>query len=268
MFKAFLSKLALTAVVLSLGSVAARATAFSLDLTNTAASANVNGALWQYSNAASGSGGYTSLFRVQNSGTESGYNYAGTPKPFDQVNGVGIYHVNLGDLTTVNIAGIDYVSIHFDANNANNLVFTDFRIFQHSDPSNLDPQLLASTEGALPTLGNLVYDMLGTNTGGANTITLTAFKSGSGTDDMMINIPLSNFTSAGYSLNDDIYFWTKMTGATGGFEEFAYLQTGNTVTAALTPEAHTIWGGGVMVASLLVGGMIRRRKAATVQATA
>ena len=210
------------------------------------------------------------FFRVQKNGTESGYNYAGSPPPFDQSNGVGILHVNLGDLTLANIGGVNYVSIHFDGNNNAGLTWTDFRVFQHSDPTNLDPVLLASTETDINNLvlGALVYDMLGTNTGGANTLQITAFSSGSGTDDMTINIPVANFLGAGYSLNDDIYFWTKMTGGQGGFEEFAYLQTGATVAASLVPEAHSIWGGGAMVASLLVGGLVQQRRRRSAAATA
>ncbi len=263
MIKAFLSKLALVASVLSLGSSAAQATAFTIDATLVGDTETINGALWNQSQVSSGSGAYTSLFRVQRSGTEAGYNDFSGVNPFDQVGGVGVLQVDLKDLAVVNIGGVNYVELHFDANNANNLVFTDFRVFLHSDPTDADVAVTAVTvESGInaTSFGPLAYDMLGTNIGGANTLTITAFPSGSGTDNMTINIPLSNFTSIpGWNLNDDVYIWVKMTGAQAGFEEFAYLQGVPTV-GTLTPEAHTIWGGGAMVASLLVGGMIRRRK--------
>src|SRR5262249_49120182 len=162
-----------------------------------------------------------------------------------QDNGVGIFHVNLQTLPFVTIGGVNYVQFNFDANNSGGLTFTDFRVYQHSDPSNLDPQILVTSEANLGNLGTLVYSMLATNAGGTNTLTLTAFPSGSGTDNMTMNIPVANFTFSGWSMTDDIYIYARMTNADSGFEEFAYLQGGQTLTSII-PEAHTVWGGGAM----------------------
>jgi hypothetical protein len=262
MFKAFFSKLALSACALFLGSAAAWATAYTLDTTVVGDSESINGALFNQSQSPSGSGGYTDLFRIQYNGTESGYNYAGpgNQAPFNQSGGVGMLHINLEDLPVVNIGGINYVQLHFDANNSNGLTFTDFRIYQHSDPSNQDTQILVTTEANLGNLGTLVYSMLGTNAGGSNTLTLTDFPSGSGTDNMTINIPVDNFLLPGWNNKDDLYIFAKTTSSDGGFEEFAFLQGTGTSIGTVTPEAHTVWGGGVMVASLLVGSMVQRRR--------
>ncbi len=260
LFKAFFSKLAIFAYALCLGLPSAKATAFTIDLTNAASTVNINGGLFNYSNTSSGSGAYTSLYRIQANTTESGYNYAGTPKPFDQSGGVGVFHVDLRNLPGVIIGGVQYVQFHFDANNTAGLTFTDFRVFQHSDPANLDTQILVTTEAGLSTLGTLVYDMLGTNTGGANSLRITAFNSGSGTDDMTINIPVANFNISGPSMTDDIYLFAKMTGSDGGFEEFAYFQNTGASLGGLVPEAHPIWGGGAMVAGLIIFGLVRQRR--------
>ena len=268
MFKPFLSTLTISVCALFFSAIAAQATAYTLDTTVTGASVNINGALFNESAISSGSGAYTSLFRIQASGTEAGYNYAGGTQPFDQVGGVGVLHVDLGALPVVTIAGTNYVQFHFDANNQAGLTFTDFRVFQHSDPTNLDPKILVTSEANLGNLGTLVYSMLGTNAGGTNTLALTAFKSGSGTDDMSINIPLANFLIAGWSLNDDISVFMKMTNATGGFEELAYIQGTGTTVSTVVPEAHTVWGGGAMVAGLLVGCAVQRRRKRAAAATA
>lgn len=273
MSKSFLSKLALVACALVLGNSAARAAALDINLASGSGDVeNIGGTLFVQGQVGSGSGVYTSLYRLQRSGgssTERGYNNFSASSPnFDQVGGVGILQINLADLPVVNIAGTNYISINFDINNASGLTFTDFRIYLNSDPTNTNTPISVTSEANLGNLGSLVYTMDGTSAGGTNTLQMNNIPTGSGTDDMTINIPLSYFTSIpGWTLTDDVYIWANLSGATGGFEEFAFVLGGPDVESTLIPEAHTVWGGGAMVVGLLLGGIWqRRRKAAAVTA--
>jgi hypothetical protein len=235
---------------------AAYGTPYTVDLTSPSASASINGALFNYDNISSGSGSYTSMFRIQNNTTEQGYNYDGTSAlPFDQQGGVAIPHQLLSALPVVTIGGVQYIRLNFDANNANGLVLTDFRMYVNDSGS---PVYVTSTAN-LSNLGTLVYDF---NAGGANTLTMTKFKSGSGTDDMSINIPLSVIMGQGFNLSTaNAYFFATLTSSNSGFEEFAVDKSlTTTVGTTLLPEARPIWGGAGMAALAAVGMVVARRR--------
>jgi hypothetical protein len=252
----FVAKIILCAACAILPLSAAYSTDYSIDLTNTSASANVNGTLFNYDNISSGSGSYTDMFRVQSNTTEQGYNYDGASAvPFDQVGGVGVPHQLLSGLPVVTIGGVQYIRLNFDANNANGLVLTDFRMYVN-DSGN--PVYVTDT-ASLGNLGTLVYDF---NAGGANTLTMTKFKSGSGTDDMSINIPLSLVTGQGFNLSTaNAYFFATFTNSGSGFEEFAVDKSlTTTVGTTLLPEAQPIWGGAGMAALGVVGMVVARRR--------
>ena len=218
----------------------------------------VNGTIFQYDNISSGSGSYTDMFRVQHTTSQQGYNYDGaSAAPFDQVGGVGIPHQLLTDLPVVTVGGVQYIRLNFDANNADGLVLTDFRMYVNDSGS---PVYVNSTAN-LSNLGTLVYDF---NAGGANTLTMTKFKSGSGTDDMSINIPLSILVGQNFNLSTaNAYFYASFTNTTGGFEEFAIDKSlTSSVGTTLLPEAQPIWGGAGMAALGLVGMVVARRRKA------
>src|SRR5205085_5548914 len=124
----------------------------------------------------------------------NGYNYDGASAvPFDQVGGVGIPHQLLTSIPVVTIGGTQYMRLNFDANNSGGLTLTDFRMYVNNSGN---PVYVNSTSN-LSSLGQLVYDF---NAGGSNTLTMTAFPSGSGTDNMSINIPVSLIFNHGFNL--------------------------------------------------------------------
>jgi hypothetical protein len=259
----FFSRIAICAALAALSLGAAYGTDYSIDLTNTSASVNINGTIFQYDNVSSGSGSYTDMFRVQHTTTQQGYNYDGPlAAPFDQVGGVGIPHQLVTALPVVTIGGVQYIHLNFDANNADGLVLTDLRMYVN-DSGN--PVYVNSTAN-LSNLGTLVYDF---NAGGANTLTMTKFKSGSGTDDMAINIPLSVVAGQGFNFNTaSAYFFATFTNTTGGFEEFAIDKSlTSNVGNTLLPEARPIWGGASMAALGLVGMVVARRRKAAAKAS-
>lgn len=256
----FVTKIILCASWAILPVTAVYGTAYSIDLTNSSSSVSVNGTLFNYDNISSGSGSYTDMFRVHASGTQSGYNYDGASAvPFDQVGGVGIPHQLLTSIPIVTIGGTQYMRLNFDANNTGGLTLTDFRMYVNNSGS---PVYVNSTSN-LSSLGTLVYDF---NAGGSNTLTMTAFPSGSGTDNMSINIPVSFILNQGFNLSTaNVYFYANFTNTDGGFEEFAIDKSQPVTVASLLPEAQPIWGGAGM-AALGLGGMVvarRRRQAAS-----
>jgi hypothetical protein len=262
MFNSRLVKLALLALFIGLPLGASYGTAYTIDLGNSTSSVSINGALFNFDNISSGSGTYTDMFRIQKNGTELGYNYDGaSAAPFDQVGGVGNPHQLLNGIPVVTINGVQYMRLNFDANNADNLTLTDFRMYVHTGGSTV----LVSATANLSNLGTLVYDFNAGGAPGTNSLKMINFPSGSGTDNMSINIPLSVLN--GYNFNpsvDNVYFFATMTNATSGFEEFAIDKSQPVVVGSLVPEAHTTWGGAAL-AILGMGGIVvanhRRRKA-------
>jgi len=230
-------------------------TAYTIDLTNPSSSVTINGAQFNYDNISSGSGGYTDMFRLKATPTEQGYNYDGASSaPFDQVGGVGIPHQLLKDIPVVTIGGVQYLRLNFDANNSAGLTLTDFRMYVNTSGTS---QYVTSTAN-LSNLGTLVYDF---NAGGSNTLTITALPSGSGTDNMSINIPLSYVLNKGFNSNTaNVYFFASFSGADGGFEEFATDKSQPVTFGSLIPEAQTTWGGATMALLGLVGIVVTKRR--------
>lgn len=254
----FVTKTALFASFAVLPLTAVYGTAYTIDLTDPSASVSINGALFNFDNISSGSGTYTDMFRVHANGTEQGYNYDGASTvPLDQVSGVGLPHQLLTSIPVVTINGTQYMRLNFDANNAVNLTLTDFRMYVNTSGS---PVLVTSTSN-LSNLGTLIYDF---NAGGANTLAMSAFTSGSSTDDMSINIPLSLVLGQGFDLSTaNVYFYASFTNANSGFEEFAIDKSQPTTVGAvssLLPEAQPVWGGGAMAALGLAGVVVARRR--------
>lgn len=252
----FFSRIAICAsfAILPLG--AAYGTAYSIDLSTPGGSVTINSAQFNYDNISSGSGTYTDMFRVHASGTEQGYNYDGaSAAPFDQVGGVGIPHQLLTAIPVVTIGGVKYMHLNFDANNAGGLVLTDFRMYVNNSGNSV----FVNSTANLGNLGTLVYDF---NAGGSNTLTMTAFPSGSGTDNMSINIPISVLVGQNFNLSTaNVYFYAAFSSSDGGFEEFAIDKSLTTnVGTTLLPEAQPIWGGAGMAALGVVGMVVARRR--------
>ncbi|MEI6349730.1 MAG: hypothetical protein WCP06_01330 [Verrucomicrobiota bacterium] len=227
-----------------------------------------NGAIFQDFNFGSGSGTYTDLYRIDtNTALESGYNYDGTgTPPFDQKNGVGIIHADLADLPVITIKDAvtlvetQYVQVTIDLNQnqsgANQIKLLDFRVYVNSDPNNTNTPVYVNNAANLSQLGRLAYGMSlsGTDT---NQIIMTP-KSGSGTTDFQIDIPLSYFRWPGINNTDNLYFWMSYDQNNGGYEELGYYKGATATYGSVVPEAQTVWGG-VSIGVLLLGGFLRRR---------
>ena len=73
------------------------------------ASATVNGAIIQQAAATTVPGDFNTFLRLDDNGTQHGYNTDGRPHQFDQLGGLSVTHsLKLVDIPTVNIAGTDY----------------------------------------------------------------------------------------------------------------------------------------------------------------
>lgn len=259
MGKRLFSILAVLAATYALGSGVAQAAPYSLNLVGkTGTQVNIDGAIFQASGSNSGSGGYTQVYALTSGGNISGYNYDGpkASRPFDQTSqGVADTHLELGSVPVVIINGVPYLQFLYDAPNfGTNYQFTDIKIYVQSDPNNTATPVLVTNEANLGNLGSLRYSFDAVQD---NTLTITGADSGSGAGDMQIYVPYSNF--AGLNNSDNVYFWVKMTNTVNsGFQEFAYDRLNATTFATFVPEPQTVWGG-ISMAGLLIGGLVRRR---------
>jgi hypothetical protein len=218
-------------------------------------------AIFQFTNPQpTGTGVIQPFLRIQNTGTEQGYNTSGGT-PFDDKAGPWTHDLKFSDLksTAVAVNGQTYFKILVDLNEPNG---------QGNSTISLDSLKFYSsnTGGATTTnisqLGTLRYDL---DAGGDNQVLFDAGRNhGSGSGDAFIYIPASAF--AGVADNQYIYMYVKMgesdDDTAGGFEEFALVKNMTPVPemSALFPIV------GLLVA---VGSthVLRRRRAPQVKSS-
>jgi hypothetical protein len=214
----------------------------------------VDGTIWSSNiTQPTGTGVYQPFLRLQNTGSEEGFNTDFQPFPLDDKSPANFTHsVQWNTLSTINISGTDYYSFQLDANEQQNgtrsLISLDaLKIYTASNP-------------ALSTLGGLnpLYDLDGVSD---QTVFIeTALKPGSGTDDLTLYIPKSFF--AGVNGTDYMYFYSQfglsdavdpglVSGAT--FEEWRADQAPSAVPE---PATMVLLGGGL----LGMAGFRRRKK--------
>lgn len=168
-----------------------------------------------------GTGVIRPFLRLQANGTEQGYNTSATPKPFDEKGSPYTRDLLYSELqqcaTSVN--GTQYYQFLLDVNEPG----------QGKSLISLDNlQLYTSATGSQSTtnvssLGTLRYSL--DSNGQDNTVLIDADRnSGSGSGDVLISIPVSNF--AGTLSTDYVYLYALFGNADGaetqgGFEEFA-----------------------------------------------
>ena len=186
----------------------------------------------QYNDPSTGTGVFNPFVRIQNKGTEKGYNTDGSPE-FDTKGGNWTHSLKLGDIPVSTNGDIQLLLDINQSQGGNNryLSLDVMKIFL-ADSGSLD-----NYGSGLGTLGTLVYDL------GDNWVKMdnTIFGPGSGTGDVRVTINISEIP--GWSSNKYFYLYSefgKYNSSNGGFEEWAIA-----IPAAI-PEPTTIallgWG--------------------------
>src|SRR5262245_16879538 len=240
-----------------------RVSADVLDLTTAGSSGTINGAIYTTNTVQpTGTGVIDSFLRLQNTGTEQGYNTSARPVQFDEKTDPNFTRdLLLSSVPVVNINGTAYRQFLLDINENNSpngrlLSLDQLQLFQ--SPTGM--------QNNYPNLGNKVYDL---DAGKNNTILLDyGLNSGSGSGDMFAYIPDSLFDPS----VPFVYLFSRFGdeyGADGnsdaGFEEWATLQ-GNTPPVNEVPAPATLvfaaLGCGLGLTSYAVRNVRARRQAA------
>ena len=211
-----------------------------LDLTTTGSTGTINGAIFQQaSSTAGGSGNISSFVRIDNTGTEQGYNTDARPYTDPVLADVDTTptfdrSLPLSTVPIVNINGNLYREFVLDINqDINNplLSLDEVQIFLGSAPN---------LQGYPGSLGTLIYDMGGSS---STWVKLNAsLSSGSGGIDMVLDVPLGDFTVPNQYVYLYSHFGTQILNGTDpknggsandGFEEWA-TGTGGNLSATTT----------------------------------
>lgn len=246
--------------VLSSALFSAFAGATTVDLTTAGSFGAINGAqFFQYSaNLPTGTGVFGPFLRIQQNGTEAGYNTDGTLE-FDTKPGTWTHAIQLGDIPLINGYRQFALDINETASKTNPLLSLDqVRLFTTSN---------ANLTG-YPFTGNAteVYNM---DSGGDNWVKLDYSLSGSGSGraDMLMYVPDSVFAGATANTYIVLYsqFGVQGDGSNGldssaGFEEWSSNRLPSDVPAppASVPVPAAAW---LFTSGLLgVVGASRRRR--------
>jgi PEP-CTERM motif len=220
-----------------------------------------NGALYSWTDfGPTGSGVIDAFLRVQNRGTEQGYNHSlGHNVPWDTKPGIHTHDIQVEDLVVRNITGVDYYEFLLDINESNGkdnelLSLDNIQIYTRNGP-------ITSPDESFSHLGDLRYNNdVGPN--GDTTVLLNYnLNSGSGSGDMFLYVPASLF--AGTLSSDYVYFYSlfgNMRSSDAGFEEWAMLKNqggpgggggGGGINPAPVPEPGTmlLFGTGLLYAA-------------------
>lgn len=224
------------------------APAVMIDMTTRNATVHYGDAIFQQiSPQSTGTGVIDSFVRIQNTGTESGYNTDGTLQ-YNTKAGSFTHSIQVGDAPVVNINGTDYRQFLLDINqincgNKNYLSLDQLEVYTAN----------AGNLSGYPNLGTKVYSL---DTAQSNNYVKLdyALNPGSGAGDMFFYLKDSLFT-------DDqmyLYLYSKFgvnNPSNDGFEEWAVLRNNE---QTLIPEPMTLALCGLGLG--LIGFMRRGRK--------
>ena len=180
---------------------------------------------------ATGTGLIQSFLRLQNSGTESGFNTNYTPaqSQLDDKAGPFTHSITLGDIPVVTIGGQEYREFRLDLNEKDSgsndaISLTGLKIFSAG---------VADLHGYTGTgfssgSSTLLYNL---DSAGDVTLPMTEWSTGSGHGDYAVVI--NNDAFAGLSDSSFIYLYSAFSGSDGGFEEW-YLRQPETVANTVT----------------------------------
>jgi hypothetical protein len=240
------SGVALLAAALVFAASSAQATV--IDLTTLNAEGTSNGAIFQQGDFSSAGTGFIDPFlRVQNNGTEQGFNTSHTPPPLDDKAG-HVRDVTFAELITteVTLSGTNYFKFGLDIDQANPTTLSLVTL-----------QIYTAHTGGLATLsdltsqGTLRYQMAPTD----SVLLDASLSSGSGQGDMFLYVPVSDF--AGVSSSDFVYlyclFGDEAHPSNAGPEEWS-------LVVNPIPEASTIFPIVGLFAAVFSTQFIRRRQ--------
>jgi len=155
-------------------------------------SANISGAIWETlpSSDPTGSGVFNAFFRVQNNGTEQGYNTDGRPLEFDELKSLTFTHAALlADVPVIDVGGTLYREFQLDINEKSSspyMSLDDFHVYTTNDQFLLG---FPFPDGTGPGEAKLIYDL-----GNDNYILMDyRWNTGSGKRDYRVLVPTADF---------------------------------------------------------------------------
>ena len=226
---------------LAFGSLPASATTVDL-MPGAGSSGTVNGTLFAFDDQQPlGTGFVDAFLRIQNNGTEEGYNTSNPSPPFDEIPPPGGFTRDLQFGELVDIGGSFGFFLDINEPNGGGAALLSLDALQ----------IYVSATGSQNTtvlgdLGTLIYDL----DAGGDSVVLMDFMNapGSGVSDMLMSVPSSIF--AGVADSDFVILYSRFgdtNSSQDGFEEWY----------AVIPEP----GTGLLVALSLTGlGLARRRR--------
>lgn len=217
----FVPAVLLLALTFSISTTSAAYASTIIDLTS-GGSGTSNGAWYEWTDfGPTGTGVMNTFLRVQNRGTEQGYNHDASngPGPWDTKAGIHTHDIQYQDLVTKTILGQDYFEFLLDINESNGhdneyLSLDNVQIFTRSTP-------ITDADESLDHLGDQRFNMDAGPNGDTTVVLNYNLNPGSGGGDMFMYVPVSLF--AGTMPEDYVYFYSafgNLYSSDAGFEEW------------------------------------------------
>jgi hypothetical protein len=212
-------------------------------------SGSANGALYTWtSTQPTGTGVMNTFLRVQNRGTEQGYNHSlGGQSPWDTKAGIHTHDIQMQDLVIATISGVDYFQFLLDINESSGHD-NEFLSLDNVQIYTRDGAITSADEG-FSHLGDLRFNS-DVGADGDTTVNLDySLNSGSGSGDMFLYVPTSLF--AGTAPSDFVYFYSQFgntLASDAGFEEWGLLPgAGEAMPVVPEPASMVLFGTGLLL---------------------